>query len=349
MKKIILAVTTGLIVALLALPASAQGGWLVVAWAGDAGSLPTGWQLCDGTNGTPDLADRFLVGAGSTYALADVGGTITNSLSHRHQVAAHTHAIGSVDLSHTHSVPSHNHTIGDSGALPHLHALRGHMHYISAVDLSHTHTIASSYDNSQWVAQWVIGTASWVGSNILLYSFSYAGGAPGNGINVARNYTNSSLTTHDHGGQTGIVAGTSSGIADGDINHNHGGTTGSWSGTSGAMSANSTHNHGGVTGSVSPMTDYQLSSVENRPPYYAVYYACAPADVWAASSITATAMLTDPLTTDYYTTTTGITYSRVRSVDTGTEITNYLLIAILCLVALQSLLWFITEAKRKWN
>lgn len=35
---------------------------VIVMWSGS--SIPSGWALCDGTNGTPDLRDRFIVGAG---------------------------------------------------------------------------------------------------------------------------------------------------------------------------------------------------------------------------------------------------------------------------------------------
>lgn len=35
---------------------------MIVMWSGDPGSVPTGWALCDGTSGTPDLSGRFIVG-----------------------------------------------------------------------------------------------------------------------------------------------------------------------------------------------------------------------------------------------------------------------------------------------
>lgn len=35
---------------------------------------PTGWALCNGENGTPDLRNRFIVGAGDEYSVGDVGG-----------------------------------------------------------------------------------------------------------------------------------------------------------------------------------------------------------------------------------------------------------------------------------
>lgn len=43
-------------------------------WSGTVGTIPSGWSLCDGTNGTPDLTDKFVVGAGDTYPVAGTGG-----------------------------------------------------------------------------------------------------------------------------------------------------------------------------------------------------------------------------------------------------------------------------------
>ena len=44
-------------------------------------TAPSGWYLCDGNNGTPDLRDRFIVGAGSTYSVGDTGGSATVTVS----------------------------------------------------------------------------------------------------------------------------------------------------------------------------------------------------------------------------------------------------------------------------
>ena len=46
----------------------------IVPWYGNIAEIPEGWYLCNGANGTPDLRDRFIVGAGSSYQLGDVGG-----------------------------------------------------------------------------------------------------------------------------------------------------------------------------------------------------------------------------------------------------------------------------------
>jgi hypothetical protein len=52
---------------------------MILLWSGSVGSVPTGWVLCDGTNSTPDLRDRFIVGAGSTYAVNATGGSATST------------------------------------------------------------------------------------------------------------------------------------------------------------------------------------------------------------------------------------------------------------------------------
>tara|TARA_R110000868_G_scaffold275101_1_gene534796 strand:- start:438 stop:1316 length:879 start_codon:yes stop_codon:yes gene_type:complete len=100
---------------------------IITMWSGAVPSIPSGWFLCDGTNGTPDLRDRFIVGAGSTYAVADTGGAATVTLSQA-ETPAHTHGYGSVLVvsggSHTHAIndPTHTHLFTryglTSGATP---------------------------------------------------------------------------------------------------------------------------------------------------------------------------------------------------------------------------------------
>jgi hypothetical protein len=47
---------------------------VILLWSGSIASIPSGWNLCDGTNGTPDLRNRFVVAAGDTYAVGATGG-----------------------------------------------------------------------------------------------------------------------------------------------------------------------------------------------------------------------------------------------------------------------------------
>lgn len=73
----------------------------ILLWSGSVASIPTGFVLCDGTNSTPDLRNRFIVGAGSTYAVDATGGSAD-----------------AVVVSHTHTVtdPGHNHSVPNSGS-----------------------------------------------------------------------------------------------------------------------------------------------------------------------------------------------------------------------------------------
>ena len=47
---------------------------VIVMWSGATNAIPSGWVLCNGSNGTPNLQDKFLVGAGSTYSVGATGG-----------------------------------------------------------------------------------------------------------------------------------------------------------------------------------------------------------------------------------------------------------------------------------
>ena len=79
----------------------------IIMWSGSTSSIPSGWALCNGSNSTPDLRDRFVVGAGSTYDVDDTGGgtaTLTEA-----NMPAHTHSSGTLGGS-TNSAGSHTHT-----------------------------------------------------------------------------------------------------------------------------------------------------------------------------------------------------------------------------------------------
>lgn len=64
---------------------------MILLWSGTVVDIPDGWHLCDGTNGTPDLRDKFVAGAGSTYAPGATGGAANHT--HPFTSAPHWHAI----------------------------------------------------------------------------------------------------------------------------------------------------------------------------------------------------------------------------------------------------------------
>jgi hypothetical protein len=90
----------------------------IAIWSGATSTIPDGWQLADGTNGTLDLRDKFVLGAGTVFAQGATGGT-ANAV-----VAAHTHTATSTSTftgnalgTHTHGVtdPGHNHGMAYAG------------------------------------------------------------------------------------------------------------------------------------------------------------------------------------------------------------------------------------------
>jgi len=79
----------------------------IIMWSGTDGNIPTNWALCNGSNGTPNLIDKFIVGRGSAYAAGDTGGsadaivpTHTHTAtggSHGHPVRHSTQITGAVE------------------------------------------------------------------------------------------------------------------------------------------------------------------------------------------------------------------------------------------------------------
>lgn len=79
----------------------------IMPWSGTVASIPTGWQLCDGTNSTPNLVNQFIIGA-STDDSSQAKTTVTG---------VPTKIGGSKDA----VLYNHNHTITDPG---HLHSFQ---------------------------------------------------------------------------------------------------------------------------------------------------------------------------------------------------------------------------------
>ena len=85
----------------------------IILWSGAADAIPSGFVLCDGNNNTPDLRNRFVVGAGSGYSVDATGGSADATLvSHGHTINNHTHSV-----SGNTGNDSHSHTIQSSSSI----------------------------------------------------------------------------------------------------------------------------------------------------------------------------------------------------------------------------------------
>jgi microcystin-dependent protein len=160
-------------------------------WSGSIATIPTGWVLCNGSNSTPDLRNRFIVGAGSTYSVDATGGSATSTLT-SNELPAHTH---SLSASGTTSGQSAGHTHTFSGTTSGQSATHSH----SVTDPGHTHASQASKDNSGL-------------------------GNPGNSGTYTSTGAGGGITT------TSSTTGISLGNADADHTHTYSGTTSAVSG-----------------------------------------------------------------------------------------------------------------------
>lgn len=121
---------------------------IVSMWSGTLTDIPAGWALCDGTNGTPDLTDKFIVGAGGRWSPGDVGGTADAV------VVAHTHS-ASASNSGSHS---HSGTTEDAGN----HSHSTYTSHTGRENLWHTNgnilATGATQDNPRWRSG-TVGTA----------------------------------------------------------------------------------------------------------------------------------------------------------------------------------------------
>jgi hypothetical protein len=141
---------------------------LISMWHGANNTIPTGWSLCDGANGTPDLRDRFIVGAGTRWAVGDTGG------SHNAVVVSHNHSASSG------SAGTHNHSGNTSS------------------NGNHNHTGNTSYEGNHSHSG---DTGSDVGAHSHTYKdWKYGGSGPTHDSNNNWTYGDVNRTTESAGG-----------------------------------------------------------------------------------------------------------------------------------------------------
>lgn len=74
---------------------------MIVMWSGTEANIPDGWHICDGTNGTPNLRNRFVRGSYFLSPPGDAGGEVS-----------HTHDFTTDGHFHSHPVGEHHSNMG---------------------------------------------------------------------------------------------------------------------------------------------------------------------------------------------------------------------------------------------
>ena len=212
----------------------------IILWSGAANAIPTGWYLCDGQNSTPDLRNRFVVGAGDAYAVDATGGSADATL------VSHTHGSGNLG---TGNAGSHSHSGGTNNT-------GGHSHSGNTGNSGNHHHGGGNYQTSTTGAhahRW--GTDDAIGAQ---------GGNNNPDANGGQNWRAWTDTQGDHSHN---VNGNSQ--SEGDHSHNIN------TNNSGDHSHNiNTNNAGDHSHNVSGDTGSSGSSATgaNLPPYYALCY-----------------------------------------------------------------------------
>jgi hypothetical protein len=112
-------------------PASTAGSvpaLCIIMYSGSLATIPTGYVICDGTNNTPDLREKFVMGYSSNYPYKTTGGTISSGAITTSNAGNHSHGGATVGHAITWGqMPWHDHGVADPG---HAHSVAdyGHQH-----------------------------------------------------------------------------------------------------------------------------------------------------------------------------------------------------------------------------
>lgn len=236
-------------------------------WSGT--TVPTGWALCNGSNGTPDLRDRFIVGAGSSYAVGATGGTATDN--HTHTISCTTGGysgsrLGEDLIKNRSFVRTHTHTINLTSSQagvdnrPPYYALS----YIMKLPYSSLQAGTHYNEGNLNASSGLLPSGAimiWSGSASSIPSGWYLC----NGSNGTPNLQDRFIV----GAGGGYSIGATGGSATKNHSHTYSGNTNTvsnnWSAWAGDNATANTHYH-----AVSGTTD--STSITNLPPYYALCY-----------------------------------------------------------------------------
>ena len=207
---------------------------IITMWSGLLTAIPTGWKLCDGQEGRPNLLARFVRGISTaTSNPGTIGGadsrslTVDNMPAHTHGIASHTH-----NVNHSHSIPAHTHALSNATV---------------TTSGEHRHGFGDGDGSLSWTFPGK-GAHDWSVCNIIDASLSNpTNSVPGFPLNTGMGRVSNTLNSGSH---SHALSGNSHGTAL---------TTDNWNGSSGGTSL-TTNNAGNG------------AEFDNRPAFYEVAF-----------------------------------------------------------------------------
>lgn len=120
---------------------------IIMLWSGSSASIPVGWALCNGASSTPDLRNKFIIGAGSTYAVAATGGSANAIVvSHTHSLSASASTVSNGNHAHTFALGNNNSDAGSPASASNGTVITPVQ--TTNVAGAHTHTLTGNTDST---------------------------------------------------------------------------------------------------------------------------------------------------------------------------------------------------------
>ena len=131
---------------------------VITVWSGTIADIPEGWALCDGTSGTPDLRDKFIVGAKQDddgAAKSSIMGSLLQtggSINHDHGGSTGAHVLTIAEMpAHSHSILVNDRTTSGPANSPYpevadVHSVRPDQSSVAGGNQAHTHSITSDFN-----------------------------------------------------------------------------------------------------------------------------------------------------------------------------------------------------------
>ena len=112
------------------------------------GNADTTWHLCDGTNGTPDLRGRFILGASDSHAKGTTGGEENHQLTESELPKVTVKSTGTTDIKgqHKHNIPARTESSQHGSTKTIAYTTQGNSAYTGSTDEAggHDHSVTTS-------------------------------------------------------------------------------------------------------------------------------------------------------------------------------------------------------------